>query len=364
MRLYGGKLLKQKTEKRVRQAQEIRDAIIFDVTPASRYCRVLIQGAGSTDYIKAYYPENWESTPAYLKPGNAVRITHPGGNRGRIEIAGNGILRPTTITGQTIIITPAALMDTILTGCYLSPSNPETMSIRVAYGTYRIDEVTYTLSGMLMDRTDIEMDRVDLLMDDVGDSVTFDAAHSSQFRYDSVCIGIDGVLDVVKGANFATTGTIPDPPSAPADHLRLGWVLIPPNATEITGGLINKYYSAPAPAYLTTAIADDELSWAETSTTITVYVKDQYSNNISGFYTLTVAWLIGTGAISKNVDSQDALNSLTFSFTGSNNSFTYTRDETEPDEVSPLFSISENNPILGSTVTRIQLLNIDGDMIP
>ena len=296
MRLYGGKLLKQKTEKRLRQAQEMRDAIVFDVTPASKYCRVKIQG--SDTYIKAYYPENWEATPVYLKPGNAVRITHPGGNRGRIEIAGVGFLRPTSSSGQTIIVTPETLVDTVLTGCALSQQNPVALGVSIGSGTYRINEITYTLVGMKMDRTDIVMDRYDLLLDDVKDSAVFDAAHSTQFRYDSVCIGEDGVIDIIKGTNFASTGTIPDPPVALANHIRLGWVFIPPNTTTITGGLINRYYQAPKAARIAATLSPSTLSYPDDGT-ISIYVKDQYGNNITGAYTFVINWFSGDGSLSK-----------------------------------------------------------------
>lgn len=366
MRLYGGKLLKQKTQKQLRQAQELRDAIVFDVTPADRYCRVKIQG--SAEYIKAYYPENWEQTPSFLKPGNAVRITHPGGNRGRIEIAGNGILRPTDVNSQKISVTPETLTDTVLTGCGLSPSKPESMSIKVAYGTYRIDGITYTLTGMLMDNAGIEMDRLDLLMDEVSDSATFDAAHSSFFRYDSVCIGIDGVIDVVKGTSFATGGTIPAPPSALPDHLRLGWVLIPPNTTEITGGLINKYYTAPVAAYLTNTIADNELEWGKNTTTITIYARDQYGNLINGNYYITMTWTRGNGTLSRSGDSATSPTAFTFNFTGTYAEVTYTREgePTPPDEYdeeSPIITIADADPTISNTVAYILLYDITGALV-
>jgi len=106
MRLYGGRRLRRAIERRVAEGRELRDAIVFDVDPANRYCRVKIQG--SDTYVKAWYPENWESTPQYLKPGNAVRIAHPGGNKARIEVVGHGFLLPTAVPGGTGSPTPAA----------------------------------------------------------------------------------------------------------------------------------------------------------------------------------------------------------------------------------------------------------------
>ena len=365
MRLYGGKLLKQKTEKRLRQAQEMRDAIVFDVTPASKYCRVKIQG--SDTYIKAYYPENWEATPVYLKPGNAVRITHPGGNRGRIEIAGVGFLRPTSSSGQTIIVTPETLVDTVLTGCALSQQNPVALGVSIGSGTYRINEITYTLVGMKMDRTDIVMDRYDLLLDDVKDSAVFDAAHSTQFRYDSVCIGEDGVIDVIKGTGFYSTATtIPDPPVALADHIRLGWVFIPPNTTTITGGLINKYYQVPKAAYIVATLSPSSgVVWGSTGT-INLYVKDQYGNNVNGAYTFVINWGRGTGSLSKGdyrVYEPDE-----FTYYQVVNSFpvtiTYHRtEEIEAEEV-PLLLISSGDTSIASISLKVTLLDsVGGEII-
>jgi hypothetical protein len=122
MRLYGGRVLKQNTERKVARAQELRNAVVVDVTPASRYCRVKIQG--SSTLIKAWYPENWEQTPAYLKPGNAVTISSPGGLRGgRIEVTGNGILLPTTTTNASVPVTPSTPVDCVMSGCTLYPAN-------------------------------------------------------------------------------------------------------------------------------------------------------------------------------------------------------------------------------------------------
>ncbi|HQG48463.1 MAG TPA: hypothetical protein PK373_05190, partial [Sedimentisphaerales bacterium] len=187
MRLYGGRLFRKEVQRQIADRREMRDAVVYSVNSANRFCMVKIQG--SDTQIKAYYPENWESTPQYLKPGNAVRITHPGGNKGRIEVAGHGFLVPTAVPGGSTTPAPGTPGDSVLTGCSLSATDPVSMSVTVAPGTFRIDGITYALSGMLMDRSDIVMDRIDLLMDSVGDSVTFDAASATYFRYDSIVVG-------------------------------------------------------------------------------------------------------------------------------------------------------------------------------
>lgn len=341
MRLYGGRKISREIGRRVSDSREMRDAIVMDVDSTNRYCRVKIQG--SDTYIKAWYPENWESTPQYLKPGNVVRITHPGGNKARIEVAGHGFLIPTAVPGGTVTPTPATPGDAVLTGCSLGATDPATMSLTVAPGTYRIDEITYSLSGMLMDRSDIVMDRLDLVMDSVGDSVSFDAADATYFRYDSVVAGVDGDAHVVKGSNFAIGGTIPAPPAAPADHVRLGWVLIYPNMTVITASDINRVYEAPAATELRVTVSDQDLAWGQTTATISVSMRDQYGNTIShgGLgYQVTISWNMGNGTLSLSGASQDESASFSFIMISSA-SITYTRDGNDPGDSSPSFWLEE-----------------------
>jgi len=328
MRLYNGRLLKTRVRRQITQAQELRDAIVMDVNPGSHYCRVKIQG--SNTLIKAWYPENWESTPVYLKPGNAVRINLPGGNKSRIEIMGHGVLLPTAVAGGSVTPEPATLLDTILTGCAVRATNPASMKATIDPGTFRIDGLTYALSGMMMDRSDIVMDRNDLQMDSVGGSVSFDAASTTYFRYDTIQVGTDGIVEVVNGANFSASGTIPGPPGANADHLAIGFVLIPPNCTAITEFNINKSFTMPIPSSLSSVVDDDELEWTDTSTVIHVSIKDQYGNyyrNTNPGHCFTFTWVTGNGTLSYDGESQDETASFSFYYSGSTNAaVTYTRD--------------------------------------
>lgn len=365
MRLYNGKLIKAKTGRQIAQAQELRNAVVVDVFTEYRYCRVKIQG--SATHIKAWYPENWESTPNYLKPGNAVLITSPGGNRGRIEVSGNGILLPTTTANAPVIPTPVTPPDCVLTGCTPRPSIPSSMNVKLETGTYRIAGTTYTIVPMSMDRTDIVMDRYDIIMDELGDSVPFDAASATLYRYDSAVVGADGVIDVVKGTGFAATGTIPDPPAAPANHVRLFFVLIPPNATSITGAEINKLFVTPAATMLSASVADDELSWSELSTTLSISIKDQYNNYAvppSGGWVFTIAWTKGNGTLSYGAQATTESASLTINHTGTGPaSVTYTRNKTAGD-ISPIFAVREANNIYGMSIAYIQLLDSAGNKLP
>jgi hypothetical protein len=357
MKLYGGRIIRNKLRQQMGERKELRDAVVYEVVPASRYCWVQIQGSNTR--IRAWYPENWEATPQYLKPGNAVQISHPGGNKSRIEVIGHGLLLPTPVAGGTGPPSPGAAGDAVLTGCAVYPTNPASMGAKVAPGTYRIGGVTYSLSGMIMDRTDIIMDRSDLVMDLVGDSVSFDAASSTYFRYDTIVADTTGTADVVKGSNFSpTTDPIPAPPSASSGQVRVGWVLIYPNMATVTAADINRLFVAPVAVELRVVIADDDLGWDELSTTITISGRDQYGNLIvrtgPGYY-VTIGWIRGNGTLSYGV-SQDESAPLSF-YMGSWEAVTYTRNQ-EVTDVSPMFTIAESS--LGFSNIAIITLRSEG----
>jgi len=89
------------------------NAQIYDI-PSSEYCRVLIQG--SVNPVVAWFSRNVHHRPAELKIGNAVLCQYKLGNRGQIEVIGNGTVIPTYVAGTPAIVIPTG-PDAILTGC-------------------------------------------------------------------------------------------------------------------------------------------------------------------------------------------------------------------------------------------------------
>lgn len=368
MRLYGGRMIKRYTDRRVKQGQELYNAVVIDINTTDRYCRVKIQG--SSTLIKAFYPENWEQTPTYMKPGNAVLLQMPGGLKGgRIEIAGHGMLLPTATDNSDIIPTPVTPDDTVLTGCQIISSNPESMSIKILTGTYRINSTTYTIVPLCMDRTDLVMDRFDIKMDCLDDILTLSAASASKYRYDSIVVGTDGVIHAESSTEFdRNTATIPDPPAAPADHVRLGYVLVRPSTTTITSGDINRGYSESWHYRISVAVADSDLSWAEDSTTITITMLDDnglpVQKSDSG-WNFQLTWAAGDGTLYYDGVTVDQ-STTTFSiyYNGPTAaSITYTRSRRES-EASPAIYITEANSQYGTGIVRIQLYDEAGDKIP
>lgn len=308
MRLYGGRILKSRTSQQITNRQELRDAVVMSVDQINRYALVKIQGSNTN--IKAYYPENWESTPVYLKKGNAVRINQPGGNKARIEIMGFGMLLPTTVPGGSVTPLPDPLIDGILSGCIVSASDPASMEVIIAEGTYRIDEVVYVLAGT---------------------SLTFDAADTTSFRYDIIVAGTDMAAHIVKGNNAAT----PLMPATPVDHVFIAFALIPPNCTAINQGYINGTFN-PRRTVMIAAVPDLTPVEETFTTTLRIAVVDQYNNpfqNSDPGWTFTISWKTGTST-------------LTYDGT------TYTRDAENP---SPFSLVHTASGTLNLTFTAIDI---------
>ncbi|MFA6290235.1 MAG: hypothetical protein WC637_00560 [Victivallales bacterium] len=266
MRLYSGRLIKNKISQQITNRQEMRDAVVMSVDSTNKYALVKIQGSNTS--IKAWYPENWESTPSYLKPGNAVRINQPGGNKSRIEIVSMGILLPTAVPGGSVTPTPVEEEDTIIDGCeipyapgaeygyqpvHLTAGDPgdaplgDSFQLYVSAGTYRINGVTYGLiyipkmddATVKMDNTLVKMTGADPGITETGGAVTIDPPVNHDFWYASLMIGTDGVVDVVYSAPWNYGETVPDPPLATTDHIRIGWLLVADHSTNTNAAWAN-----------------------------------------------------------------------------------------------------------------------------
>ena len=88
------------------------NAQVYDI-PSTEYCRVLVQG--SVNPVVAWFSRNTHHRPGELKIGNAVLCQYKLGNRGQIEVIGNGTVIPTLIAGQPSVSIPVG-PDAILTG--------------------------------------------------------------------------------------------------------------------------------------------------------------------------------------------------------------------------------------------------------
>lgn len=114
MRAYGRRYLRN-LSRRISEARSIEiAAIVYDVSPSTRTCRVKIQGSDTA--IVCTYNEGYQSPPIELKAGQAVRLEREGGIRGRMRVVGLGQVIP---TGVTYPPTPS-LIDMVLQGQVLA----------------------------------------------------------------------------------------------------------------------------------------------------------------------------------------------------------------------------------------------------
>ncbi len=311
MKLYGKKIIKNAMEQRAGARVESRDAICWDVLPAQRIARVKIQG--SNEYVIAHYPINWDQTPVWLKASNAVRITHTGGIRARVELAGHGTYIPTPVSGSASP-TPGNDSDGIVSGCQVTPTFPSSMDVNVASGETRISGESYYPSGA---------------------TKTIDAAPGTAglYRYDMIVVGSDNVYDYVKGAESSN----PVLPTVPTNHVECGRILLFYGMTVIDRIWINRAFATPVESTIYMTPADNELAWAELTTEVEIGVKDQYGNLLAPATTwdFTVSFEIGNG----NVEGIDAPGSYSESIATNHFHVTYTRAQLATDK-SPILKAS------------------------
>ena len=343
MRLYGSKYLRNATDKRLAERQELRDAVVWDINEPGRYARVKVQG--SDKLITAHYPLQANAKPVSLKVGNAVRIASPGGNKGRIEIIGHGLLRPTVM--GTATPTLADLGDGVLSGFSITPDLTTTRGVIVSAGTFRVAGTTYSAANTAHLLGDGSMPLLGGTPAPVlgGSStvLTFAATTSGRYRYDLIVVDATGIPHIEPGAQFYANAPLALH-DVSADHVRVGWVLIHPNQTVLTASSINRVFSAPDVQYMTSSIADRDLTWGQSSTTITVSFYDQYDNTLTptGIAALTVAIQgTGTGIISQGTNSSHASLALTPAATNTITYVRYAGTFTDPElESSPMFAIN------------------------
>jgi len=221
------KLIRKSAFEISKSRQETRDAIVWEVLPDQRICKIKIQG--SNNFLYARYPQNWESTPAYLKSGNAVRVAHRGGNRNILEIVGHGMNVPTFPTGTTSPVVEGS-PNKVLTGFSVLPTVPASMSVSVASGTFRLNGVEYEMDDILPIMGDnYTMEAGSNMYMGVGllHTITFDAPPAAGYtRVDLIVVGADGVLDVVKGSNFLNTAVDANYPVVPSGHVKVAHVFV------------------------------------------------------------------------------------------------------------------------------------------
>lgn len=371
-------------DKRVNRKTETRDAILWNVDWNNFQARVKIQG--SNEYVIAHFPRNWVRKPYWLKEGNAVSIRHRQGNRGYIEIIGEGRAIPTPVEGS-VFPPEETLANMILSGCAMSETTPASMGVVITSGTFRLDGTVYFLTPsvtgyiIMDDPGPMTMGSGDILGSG-GYTVALDAAPSTvgHWRYDAVCVGSDLVIDYIKGVE----STDPVKPTIPSDHLQLGdYILIQWGSTYITNGDIGYLWTEPRATTLALSssgytgvisgenqfiwYAEGGAHWPTPECYITISVKDQYGESISpgaGGYNLTLSKVSGTGQV-WSTDTGYNADDVALNCSSSSCNFRYQRNQiASPSETSGLFTgtLSFSPDLIGTLY--VQNMNISGELLP
>lgn len=211
--------------------------------------------------------------------------------------------------------------------------------VAVKSGTYRISGVIYTLA--------VTMSYAGL--GDIAALVNCSVAPTvaGTYRYDLLSVDSTGSITVTAGAE----ATVPVMPALPASSIKLDHVLRYYGQTSIVQSDIGKIWLAPALVTLTAVIADDELAWAELSTTITITCRDQYGQLFTGSKTVNAAFESGNGTVAPLLRSGG----------GSSFVFTYTRLGIDPGDISPMLTFSSTTGAL--CVAFIKLLDAGGGIM-
>lgn len=276
MRLYGKRFIRKRMAKTAAGQRETMNAVLIQVDELQRKCLVKIQN--SSEYITAWFPQNFTTRPEWMRINNAVTLRHTGGkNIGRLEIIGHGELIP-----STYVPIDGTQDDAVLTGMVPIASGLD-MSVSIGPGTYRLNGVEYAFGGgeLTMEVDSNVTMGANYLMGEAGAVVVFTAPAAGYFRYDIVVIGADGVVDVVQGTPATTS---PVMPTTPANHLKLFHVLLYGGMTAIKQEDINRTWWSREPASLVitvTKLMFGGLPLMPEEWYILVEALDQYGARIS-----------------------------------------------------------------------------------
>lgn len=214
MRMYGKRFIRREREKSIDLKRETKDGIIWSIDISNRKVTLKIQGSNTE--IAAYFPDNTHSPPPWCKLGNAIKIMHTGGIRGRIEIIGHGLVIPYPISGNIWPSDPVQ-ENMILTGLQiLAMPNLPGNKVLVTTGTARIEGTIITVGAMsLSDGDEFEMGEGGYMGEvaailDAGSPVTAGAFPDWGYKINSVQLDQSGNITLAQGNQFKAynNGTI------------------------------------------------------------------------------------------------------------------------------------------------------------
>lgn len=352
-----------------------RDAVVWSLDTNNYYALVKIQGSDTT--IKAHFPRNWKTIPHWLKPGNAVRIRHRSGEQGFTEVIGHGRAVPTPVEGGSLLRPPVP-GDCVLTGMVIMAHPNGGMNIYVSSGTYRINGIAYSyapgVTGYIVMDDPAPMTMGLGIVMGYGGTITpiaITAAPSGmQGRYDAICVGADGVVDVIDGIPASLT-LEPYKPSIPQDHVLIGYLFIYSGMTDIEQEQVGVVWTLPYPLEVEVTATDLfqwegglHMGWDTEDDTpvagITWAVKDQYGWTFPLGIDSTLIWHGGTGGVGTSVSGP--FNSSASIVWGGNVTYFYQRNQlADPEKIGVLYLTTER---YSSVVYSMPIILLDFLGIP
>lgn len=225
------------------------------------------------------------------------------------------------------------------------------MAVIVNSGTYEIDCSSFNLSVSMSGGDPIVMNDPPpmtmgsgtiMAMGVIVYSQAIDAAPAAgKYRYDSIQVGKDGIIDYVKGSALAT----PVYPAIVTDHIELARIFVKGGATAIYDEDISAVeWEAPYAASLSVT-ADTTFAWDSGNNfpqkNIKIDILDQYGQSIKSNYNLTLTKKLGSGQIYSALTGWDDDEVNQSIINGYSYTFKYRRDQTVT-ETSPVFQIELN----------------------
>lgn len=210
--------------------------------------------------------------------------------------------------------------------------------VAVQGGTYRISGVLYSLASSL---SYPGLGAIGALV-----NCGTPPATAGRFRYDLLSIDTTGAVTLTAGSE----ATVPVMPTTPTGELRLNHVLRYYGQSSIKQTDIGKMWTAPEFAALEVSVSDDELAWAELTSTLTATCRDQYGQGYTGQKSINASFIVGNGTISPLVRSGASATMA----------FTYTRNQ-DANDSSPIVELrSPSGPFVAAYIT---LLDISGNIM-
>jgi len=278
--------MKKYVDKRAGRQNETRDAVLWEILELERKARVKI--ANSDKLITVHYPRNWSALPQWARVGNAVRIIHRGGLRGRLEVVGHGRSLPSGTAGGVIVPPVIPGVDALISGLFIKPTSPASNCVEVTEGYVRINGEVYHITSAgatpMGGAAPPTMGQGQLL--GVAATVCLDPAPTEfYFRYDMLQVGEDGVIDYLPGVEVFEGP--PQKPTALPDHVVVGYILrYFDDGVIIENEWIDTDWTTPRPTTLAVSDYDKNIGLqqligaAPHARTIIISVLDQYGRGL------------------------------------------------------------------------------------